>query len=183
MQDLDELDYQNVAIDRCHVELIKGLALSSKPKRILELGVGSGNCSKVLLDCIEYNQRGTLTTVDNWWDWRKNEPPIAQELRDRGVEVCTEDEHIWTEENKNRKFDFILSDAGHASSEQRAGDFWNMLNPRGILIAHDVTNKFFPNLHGYIDFARDKNLSHSVFNENSRDDERCKRGMIVIFKN
>ena len=57
-----------------------------------------------------------------------------------------------------------------------------MLNPNGVLIAHDVTNKNFPNLLGYVEEAKAQNLAHKIYNQSTRNDERCHRGMLVVYK-
>ena len=74
---------QRVAIDDPHAVLIFGLAVSHKPERVLEVGVGSGFLTQTLLNAVQYNQRGTLTCVDNWFDTGGEEPGFFEELLGR----------------------------------------------------------------------------------------------------
>jgi len=58
-----------------------------------------------------------------------------------------------------------------------------MLSPEGILIYHDVTNsKVFPNLLQIYNETIRNNYHHMLFNYNSKEEERCDRGLLVIFK-
>ena len=59
---------RNASVDLCHGMLILSNALSSKPEKILEIGIGPGFCSEILLSAIEYNGKGKLTCVDNFVD-------------------------------------------------------------------------------------------------------------------
>ena len=50
------------AIDSAHGMLILGCLMSSKSKNILEIGIGTGFITNMLLNAIEYNQIGHLTS-------------------------------------------------------------------------------------------------------------------------
>jgi len=67
------------AIDVPHGMLILGALISSKPKNILEIGIGTGFITNLLLDGISYNEIGDLTSVDNFHDLGGNLPNIVFE--------------------------------------------------------------------------------------------------------
>ena len=62
------------AIDVPHGMLILGALLSAKPKNVLEIGIGTGFITNLLLDGISYNQIGELTSIDNFHDLGGNLP-------------------------------------------------------------------------------------------------------------
>lgn len=182
MIDLSNFSYGYQAIDKAHLYLIQGLLASSKPKRILELGVGTGNVSQIVLQANIYNDiQAELTCVDNWQDWKGEVPKIAVELIKLGAKIVTQAEKQFVEENASEKYDFIISDGAHGGSHQWCGTLYDMLNPKGILVAHDVTNKNFPNLRKYITEAESRGYANLVFETSSRNDERCERGLLVAY--
>jgi predicted O-methyltransferase YrrM len=81
------------------------------------------------------------------------------------------------------RFDFIMSDADHfRTQEWFAHVYANLLNSGGILIYHDVTNPQFPNLMRIYEDCVRNGHHHVLLNANSRKEERCDRGLLVIFK-
>src|SRR4051812_34187422 len=76
-----------VALDRAHNMLLLGAVVARKPHNVLELGIGSGFVTSCLFHALRYNQRGKLTSVDNWADWGGAEPKGVNNLRAGGVNV------------------------------------------------------------------------------------------------
>jgi hypothetical protein len=88
-----EFDHRNKwAVDCAHNMFIIGTVLSKKPNSVLELGVGSGYLTTSLIHALRYNQTGTLTSVDNWFDTHGIEPKLGGELRAAGVNVVSSGE-------------------------------------------------------------------------------------------
>jgi len=183
MINLDQFTYGYQAIDKCHLYLIQGLLASYKPKRILELGVGTGNVSQVVLQTNTFNENNSeLVCVDNWQDWKGELPRIAIELKKLGANIITQSEKEYVSQSESERFDFIISDGAHGASDQWCGKLYDMLNPNGVLIAHDVTNKDFPNLQKYKLEADARKYNSFVVNKSTRKDERCHRGLLVVCK-
>jgi predicted O-methyltransferase YrrM len=175
-----------VKIDQAHADLIYGLVVAHKPKKILELGVGGGKSADVILSAMEYNQNGaSLTLVDNWYDFGYKMP---QEVADRYQNVATivsssEKDFVFS---TKEKFDFIMSDADHYKTDQWFEHVYSkILNDNGVLIYHDINlfENAFVNLRDILYSCKKLQLNHFLFNKNSRNEERCHRGMLVIFKN
>ncbi len=61
----------------------------------------------------------------------------------------------------------------------------NLLSDNGILIYHDIDlfDDAWPNLRQILYTSMRRRLTHFLFNKNSRPDERCQRGVLVVFKN
>ena len=189
-------------MDFCHGDLIANLIKCHKPKNVLELGFGSGFTARKILEAIEYNETGPLTStygspakytlVDNWLDWREKgqAPPDVSEFNTPRTTIINSSEHEFVFSAKD-KWDFIFSDADHFNAEKWFDYvFDNLLNDNGILIYHDICEQapvngefWFPNLTHILKRTRQRNLSHHLFNRDSRADERCWRGLLVIFKN
>lgn len=173
-----------VAIDTNHAHLITGLIASRKPKSILELGFGAGESCRAILKGLNYNGRGfEFTLVDNWLDFNGNPPEEIKKDEYSKINFVTsgEKEYIFSDKNS---YDFIFSDADHLKTQDWFEYVYEkLLNPEGILVYHDVTNaKIFPNLlRIYSDCIRN-NFHHVLFNYNSRGDEQCDRGLLLIFK-
>lgn len=178
-------DYASaVKIDDCHAELIYGLIVSQKPTDILELGFGCGHTAKVILRGLQYNgkESNRYLIVDNWMDHDRKMPVQAASLIDHGIQFVTSEERDYIASCKET-FDFILSDADHQhTNEWMEQVYQDKLRPGGILIYHDVMGPEYPNLFSIVTNCRNRGISHVVFNENSRPEERCDRGLLVIFK-
>jgi predicted O-methyltransferase YrrM len=176
-----------IKIDTAHAELIKGLVIANKPQTLLELGVGGGKSVDATLAGLSFNQQAyDYTLVDNWLDFGGEIPPEVVEQYTDKVNIITssEKDYIFS---CNKKFDHIMSDADHQQSH-----LWfeyvyeNLLNPGGILIYHDV-NLFdlqsYPGLKEIYNKCKVTNKKYCLFNRNSLPDEKCERGLLVIFKN
>jgi predicted O-methyltransferase YrrM len=176
-----------IKIDTAHAELIRGLVIAHKPKVLLELGVGGGKSVDATLSALNFNQQTyDYTLVDNWLDFGGTIPPEVTDLYQDKLNIVTSAEKDYVQ-NCNKKFDFIMSDADHHQSH-----LWfeyvydNLLNPGGILMYHDVNMidpKAYPGLKEIYTKCKATKKSHYLFNKNSLPDERCDRGLLVIFKN
>jgi hypothetical protein len=93
--------------------------MCSKPKNILELGVGGARSMDSILDCIEYNQNNPIyTVVDNWCDFGGNVPNEFLEIYGPFINnLITSNEKDFVFSTKN-KYDFIVSDADHHNTDQ-----------------------------------------------------------------
>lgn len=182
--------YQNpekdrlVAIDQCHGYLTSALIASRKPQNILELGFGSGASCREILNALNFNGlHFNFTVVDNWMDFNGIPPDELKKEIYSNVKFISSPEKDYVFSCKE-KFDFIFSDADHFNTQNWFDYVYNeLLNPEGILIYHDVTNsQQFPNLMRIYSDSIRKNYHHMLFNYTSRSDERCERGLLVIFK-
>jgi predicted O-methyltransferase YrrM len=169
------------AIDNNHIQLIHSLILSHKPKTVLEIGVGTGLVTKSVLDAFIYNQMPVdFTCVDNFCDWRGS-TPIGFETFQEHIKFIQQNEKDFVLSCLN-KYDFIISDADHHRTNEWVDKTYSLLNNKGILIYHDVTNRQFPNLYNIIKYVETNNIHHVVFNKSSLVTEQCERGLLVIFK-
>ena len=99
----------NVAVDDCHLDLVYGLIRSHKPDNVLEMGVGSGKTTVVLIKALKKNENlKKLTLVDNWIDWKGNKPTHIQELEEY-IDIVESDEKEFLF-SCDKSFDFIFSD-------------------------------------------------------------------------
>lgn len=178
---------EGVKIDVAHAMVLTGLVAANKPKTVLEIGLGGGQSCDAILSGLEFNkQEYEYTIVDNWHDWGGQRPDGVTE---RYAERCNiidsgEREFIFS---TDKTFDFIMSDGDHFNTQDWFEFVYDkILNPNGILIYHDI-NLFnepdsFPNLVKIYEKCQEYGLNHKLFNLNSREDERCQRGLLVIFK-
>lgn len=166
-------------IDRCHLELIRGVGYSLKPQHILELGIGSGEGTKVLLDVIDYNGWGDLISVDNWYDWQGVRPEGLPEHHKLKIVEASEEEYVTS---CTDKYDLILSDADHNNSHKWVTKTLDLLRPKGVAFFHDVTNPDFPNLQLVINHIKQTGYFHRIFTCSSKTTEWCYRGMLMIWK-
>jgi predicted O-methyltransferase YrrM len=176
-----------VRIDDCHIDLIYGLIVSQKPSSILELGFGSGRSAKRICDAIEHNRnRPTFKLVDNWMDFDRKIPSNIKDIEFRdynNIFIVTAEESDFIA-SCTETFDFILSDADHCHSHLWfEKTFWDILSPGGIMVCHDIMNREgYPGLYDIVISCQQSNIRYVIFDKNSRDDERCERGLLVIFK-
>lgn len=185
-------------IDVAHAHLIDGLVRAFKPTKILELGWGGGRAHNAIMTGAYFNgNQPEYTIVDNW-SQEGSQPPDVQ----ASVKLHTMN-HITKEKTRNTlshfgvvssherdfirivaeqgkaKFDFIMSDADHEHSHEWTDQTFSLLMSPGILIYHDVGG-VYPGLASLVDTY--KNYDSMVFDQKSREDEECQRGMLVIFK-
>lgn len=173
-----------VAIDEAHAQLVTSLVLARKPRAILELGFGAGESCRAILKALRFNGgHFAFDLVDNWADWRGAQPEETHKPDYERVNFIKSNEREFVAACKKR-YEFIFSDADHRGTQEWVQHVYgNLLAPEGILIYHDVTNSsMFPNLMRIYTDAIRMGWHHMLFNYNSRQDERCDRGMLVIFK-
>jgi predicted O-methyltransferase YrrM len=173
-----------VAIDEAHASLVTSLVACRKPTSILELGFGAGQSCRAILKALAFNGWPYhFDLVDSWFDFDGRPPEEISKPDYASVAFTTADERDFVF-SCERKYQFIFSDADHRHTQDWFLHVYeNLLDREGILIYHDVTNaQLFPNLlRIYTDTVR-HDFHHMMFNYNSRRDERCDRGMLVIFK-
>lgn len=191
-----------VEIDICHAHLIDGLVRSSKPERILECGFGGGRSHRAIAHAAKYNENMPhYTLVDSWHDWGGDMPPEVHAVikehqlnhitKDAKVNVfksftthsMTEQQFIDCARKDTIKYDFIMMDADHQHSHEWAEQVCDeLLTSPGILIYHDVDGSY-PGLATLPGLLRHKpGYDTVVFNKSTREDEECKRGLLVVFK-
>jgi predicted O-methyltransferase YrrM len=178
---------EGVKIDHAHAELLRGLIMSNKPSTVLEIGLGGGASADAMLEGLAYNQLiYDYTIVDNWMDWGGVCPDGVEEKYSDRCRIITMGEREFVF-GTDKKWDFIMSDGDHHNTDQWFEYVYhNLLNPGGILVYHDVHLRDvadgFPNLRQIYFRCREFGIPHHLFNADSRPDERCWRGLLVIFK-
>ena len=174
-----------VKIDKAHSDLIYGLVVAAKPRSILEFGLGGGESTDSILRAVEFNQNSpTYTLVDNWVDFGGKIPVVVLKRYLNRVNLITAEEKDFVFSTAE-KYDFIFSDADHNHTHEWFDHVYdNLLEPDGTLIYHDVD--FFetelPNLRQIYFRSAERKLTFHLFNKSSRPEERCSRGLLVIFK-
>ncbi len=177
---------EGVKIDRAHANMVQALVECNKPQTILEFGIGGGQSTDAILAGLYFNQQPfEYTLVDNWHDWGGQRPAgVNEKYGDRITIIDSgEREYVFSCE---KRYDFIMSDGDHFQTDQWFEYvFENLLNPGGIIIYHDVNfvdADAFMNLKNLYFKCKEYNIRHQLFNRNSRSDERCQRGLLIIFK-
>jgi predicted O-methyltransferase YrrM len=176
---------EGVKIDFAHAHLLAGLAMSNKPKTVLEFGIGGGQSTDAILAGLEYNQQEfTYTIVDNWHDWQGIRPDGVTEKYGSRCTIVDSGEREFVFSTK-QSWDFIMSDGDHFCTDQWFEYVYaSLLKPNGILIYHDIDiiNSGFDNLREIYYRCQQYKINHKLFNLNSLPTERCHRGLLVIFK-
>jgi len=181
-------------IDKAHALLIYGLIVAQKPERILEFGLGGGMATDQIISAISFNQNSPqYTVVDNWADHGGQMPKEAKDYP-AFVNFVTADEKDFVSSAKEQ-YDFILSDADHYHTHEWFEYVYvKLLAWKGVLIYHDINltdtinygTHLAPNdlthLRQIYEDTKRWGLSHYLFNKSTRADERCERGLLVIFK-
>ncbi len=164
-----------VSVDGCHAALVFGLAVSLKPERVLELGIGAGYVTRTLLAAIKYNGIGSLTCVDNWKDWDGLRPPLADELELSGAKVVNANEADFLVSCFDGQFDLVFSDADHRNAAVHLPLLTRVCRPGGLILAHDVASDDFRAA------VRYTGCPHHVFDTSSLPTERCERGLLMLW--
>lgn len=174
-------DPGHVAVDRAHAVLLMGIVLSRKPRDILELGIGSSFVTKTLLQATRFNGVGRITAVDNWLDWRGDEPPLMAELRAQGVNVVAPvEEETFVHEAADDAFDLLVSDADHRRSGTWIDEHLRIVRHDGFMFFHDTNHTDRFKSLGLIEKRlRELQLPFYQFTESTRPDERCERGLLM----
>lgn len=174
---------QIVAVDHAHAALLFALVMAHKPGKLLEIGMGSGKTADAILEALDFNGgEHSYTLVDNWYDFGGVMPDEVRRKYAGRITLVSADEATFVAGCRER-YDFIFSDGDHHSADQRFERVYDeLLNDGGILAYHDVANPKFPNLARITQACARRGLQHHVFSRSSRPDERCERGLLVIFK-
>jgi len=167
-------------IDVAHNCLIFGVALSSKPENVLELGIGSGYVTRAILYALKFNGKGKLTSVDNWHDWKGKEPAHIEGLRKQNVNVVVMDEGRFVKSQPDNSYDFLISDGDHHRAGGWAKDVFRIVKAGGIIFVHDVSKGGYSSLRRYAELSKEKRLAHFIFSKSSRKRERCNRGLLMV---
>lgn len=171
-----------IALDRAHNLLLFGMIASRKPRRVLELGIGTGFVSFSVMLALRYNGVGTLTSVDNWMDTGGQEPPHGRALKFLGAQVVAPmDEREFVHAAKTDAYDLLVSDADHFRSGSWVDEHLRIVEHDGFLFFHDTNQpKQFPNLQLIEERVRALGLPHFHFRESTRGDESCDRGWLFV---
>lgn len=173
----------SASIDISHGVLIFGTMLSAKPEKILEIGIGTGFITNFLLDGISYNQKGILTSIDNFYDLGGNLPNhVLQSLKQKNniniIAPIEEKEFVLS--SKNDEYDFLVSDGDHVHSGEWVDEIFRIMSPNAFMFFHDVNNSGFPGLMNYKILADKYNKPNYLFTQSSRNDEQCHRGLLMV---
>lgn len=187
-----------VEIDVAHAKLVHALVCSFKPWNIIEFGFGGGRAHNAIASGALFNRnKPNYTLVDSWHDWNfvmpeevhatirrhslnhKTKDAEHNSFESFAVHTSTERDFVNKALTEGYKYDFIMSDADHQHSHEWSPEvFDKMLASPGVLIYHDVDGSY-PGLGCLPNFYDNKGI---VFNRSTREDEECKRGLLVIFK-
>ena len=164
LQILEENQSPGAAIDLNHIILILGTLLSAKPENILELGIGTGKVSEILIQGIKYNKKGYLTCVDNLWDLGGNlSNEIFESLKKRNISIIKSDEKDFVYRTGDNSYQFLVSDADHKNSGNWCHEIFRIMSPNSFLFFHDINNEYVNSLN-YIKIAKELNKPYYLFN-------------------
>jgi predicted O-methyltransferase YrrM len=170
------------SMDVAHAALIVSMVLSARPARVLELGIGPGYLTKALLLALRSNGRGTLTSVDSWYDWSGRRPDHIAELQSLGAEVVCSSEESFVRSCARAQFEIIVSDADHFRSHEWFEDTLRLLTAEGVAFFHDTNQpRAFPGLATLPSRARALGFPCRHYTS-SRGEDRCDRGLLVVLK-
>lgn len=168
-------------LDVPHNLFLIGSLLSRKPRNILEMGMGTGYLTWSIIQAIQYNGVGQLTSVDNWCDWGGAEPLGIDRIKAAGVNVVAPiDEREFLRTCPDNAYDFVISDADHRRSHQWTDEYLRITSHDGFLYFHDTNSPMFRNLYAIVETIQKLNLPHYHFTQNTRPDERCDRGFLFV---
>jgi len=164
-------------IDLAHNAFLFGSVLARKPHDVLELGIGLGYVTRVVLAALKYNGRGRLVCVENWSGWGGREHEVADLLRKLGAEIVVGDERVYVEGCPDDSYDLLISDADHDNSHLWLEGYLRITRHDGFMFFHD-TNNIWPGLRAIED--RIKHMPYFHFKESTRPDEECERGWLFV---
>ena len=176
---IEHFNHGKKEIDLVHNCLLFGAVLASKPENVLELGIGNGYATRAIFYALKYNKKGKLTSIDNWHDWKGKEPSHVDALRYLGVNVVAPiHERDFVRKQPDNTYDFLLSDCDHRHAGEWAEDVFRIVKPSGLMFFHDISQ--CESLKRYVEISKERRLSHFIFSKNSRKEERCERGFLMV---
>jgi len=175
------------AIDKNHAFLIFSTVVSKKPENILEIGIGEGIATYALYGGIKYNGMGNLTCVDNWSDFDGQPPPHIDFFESQGINIIAPmEEKNFILNSPSNTYDFIVSDGDHMHSHEWIEDTLRIAKDNAVLFFHDTNSDGNNNVSfatkKILERIKDLKLPYYHFTESSRPDERCNRGLLMVFK-
>lgn len=167
-----------LAIDTAHAAFVFGSVLAKKPAEVLELGIGTGFVSHLILMGLRYNGTGKLTCVDTWADLGHSEPDFITGMRSAGAEIIAPmEEHLFLNDCPSDRFDMLVADADHHRSHQWLEQYQRVVRNGGLLFFHDTNQpSMFPGLAALEERLKELNPVH--FKRSTRPDEKCERGFL-----
>lgn len=171
------------AIDIPHGVLILGALISAKPTNILEIGIGTGFITNLLLQGIEYNGIGQLTSIDNFHDLGGNLPNSTLDIlkTKQNINIIAPiEEKDFVYSCQENQFDFLVSDGDHLHSGEWVDQIFKIMKPNAFMFFHDTNNKDYPNLKNYQIKSQESNRPNYLFHKSSRNDENCDRGILMV---
>lgn len=173
---------QETAMDSCHYLHILGSLLAKKPERVLEIGIGTALLTVGLSMGLRFNQKGSLTCVDNWKEWHGIEPPEIAALKEAGVcVVAPVEERDFLAGCPDNAYDFVVSDGDHCNIAQWVDEYFRITTPGGFVYFHDTNNTgMFPSISRVQERVLELGLPCYHFISNSRSEERCERGLLMV---
>jgi len=170
---------RGISIDRSHAALIYGIIVAQKPSVVIELGMGVGYSTKIIMDAVRYNTMGEFYCVDNWMQYGGLEPPWAEGLRQAGVQIIAPiDEEQYVTSCQDNFCDLLFSDADHDRSHEWLHHHLRITKPNGFLFFHDTAGPDYPGLKTLE--GRMQHLPTYHFRRSTRQDEWCERGMLMV---
>jgi len=182
------------SIDIAHAMLLFGIILSQKPNAILELGIGTGVASETILNGIKYNSNDCQYDAVDFCmryceetksyvyhgNWAYPTEAYIEKLRQEKVNLIGLDEKIFVESCDSDKYDLIISDADHERAGEWAQHIFRICKDGGVILMHDVACNEYKSLKKYIEYVEDNKIPYFMFKKNSRPEEICHRGWMMI---
>jgi len=133
-----------------------------RPDNVVEVGVGAGASSVMVLEALSDNEHGHLYSVDLWDANIPNKGILVpSRLRKRwNLIIGSAEECLQGLLDKLGQIDIFIHDGGH-TYESMTFQFetaWSHIKRRGILLSHDIYSNS-----AFFDFLKKRNLSPSVY--------------------
>lgn len=168
------------SVDLCHGVILLGTLMSIKPENVLEIGIGPGFCSDMIIEALGYNNKGQLTCVDNMHDLGGNLPHDVLARLQQKATVIKSSERDFVYSSPDNTYDFLVSDGDHQHAGEWTEEIFRIIRPNSFMFFHDVNPREYPNLMNYKTEADRLGKPNYLFNASSRGDEQCGRGWLMI---
>jgi predicted O-methyltransferase YrrM len=123
-----------------HLNVIFALAMTKKPKTILELGTRGGESTKVLnLVANQIGAKGYSVDLSEAPEWLNQEKNWQHFVAD-DTEFCKNLNKSWPNGDVYSGIDFLFLDTSHFYEHtiQELNLYWDLINKDGILVLHDT---------------------------------------------